>query len=852
MTAKSEVLDKIRRCFSIWSTDLKLNSKVNRLSDNISSESIAAGLLNLIFGYDLRNANEIHPNHEAVDLVDQNAENGDGVAVQISSTNSRPKALRTMEGFCKGEFSERLCDRYTKLIFLILSTDEKFKNWDRLVSDEYTLSILNLTDLSNAIEYLELERLNKILNYLNEELQMESAKTEQPRDRVCRIAHILDQDAIAIAAGNATEDDIDKFYMVDLNFPLMLRVISKGQDIPHPQMNDRLMALCSAGSPVILTGRSGTGKSAIMLRAAVSWAREGRIALWLSLEENTTLNDAEAAQFYQDVLSIIPAGKRALLCLDSPSRWPAAFSALGRRWPRDSRLQLLMAERANHLSRITDPNSDLLHHWFDGAAVAALMFENKEKPLRIKDYPVEYIPENDLRKQKILTKAVAVMFRRGVIQQVSEPDAVTRIMKDFGKNRVSLAELIYRAQFWLKDFATRPENLRMDWDEWGRILRGELNCPDTAIELYGVIALCHHFGIPATVSLFCRVFDLRERSLTTAIKRWRMDKHVEPVIYQEDTELLLPKHDVIAELFFLFHRDTIPVKALMADLLEAMNEYEIEDFLEKIVRKGPIQKGDQFPVGKVRYRDHLMAIYRRVRNGTCGLYREGKARLALGLLYTVPKKDRRLGEQTLPLAAALDPGLDGSVLTASLYTEWGRLLADLNRKTAAEEKFRAVADRYPHQLHARTELGRLLANQKGREKEAEHFLLEAMQIDPQNLHPRTELGRLLAKQKGREKEAEQFLREAMQIDPKHIQSRTELGRLLANQSGREAEAEHFLKEIISIDPKNCHARVELARICSRSRNYAEAERLYREVLRLDPGNTYAEDGLRNLPTSPIP
>ena len=124
MTARSEVLDKIRRCFSIWSSDLMQNGQANRLSDNISSEDIAAGLLNPIFGFNLCNANKIHPNHKAVDLVDPDAENENGVAVQISSTNKRQKVVRTMDSFSEGVFGKRLCDRYSKLIVLILSTEK--------------------------------------------------------------------------------------------------------------------------------------------------------------------------------------------------------------------------------------------------------------------------------------------------------------------------------------------------------------------------------------------------------------------------------------------------------------------------------------------------------------------------------------------------------------------------------------------------------------------------------------------------------------------------------------------------------------------------------------------------------
>lgn len=180
MTVKTEILDQIRHCFSVWSSDLKQSSQVNRLSDNISSENIAAGLLNLIYGYNLRNANEIHPNHKAVDLVDTDAEDGGGVAVQISTSNTRQKALKTIKGFCDDSNGDPLSDEYSKLIFLILTTDDKFKNWDQLTADGYTLQILNLSDLSKAIENMDTGRLEAILSYLNRELRMVMAGAEQP------------------------------------------------------------------------------------------------------------------------------------------------------------------------------------------------------------------------------------------------------------------------------------------------------------------------------------------------------------------------------------------------------------------------------------------------------------------------------------------------------------------------------------------------------------------------------------------------------------------------------------------------------------------------------------------------
>ena len=847
MTAKSDVLGQIRRCFSIWASDLQQNSAVNRLEDNISSEDIAAGLLNLIYGYNLVNANAARQNQKGIDLFDTDAAQGAGVAAQITSSNTRQKAIKTMRSFSEGEFGQRLCDEYETLILLILSMDDKFANWDKLGSDEYVLSILNLKDLSKSIEHFDLDALERILAYLRRQLGL-SDDHSGLRQRICRIAHILDADAIASAARECTTADVEKFYTVDLSFRVMLDVISSDQDVPHPEMDQRVQALCRTGTPVILAGRSGTGKSAIALRAAVSWARSGGTALWISLAEDTGLTDMEAAQFYRDILQLVPDDKNILLCLDSPWEWADAFRTLSRNWPGIPRLRLLLAERPNRLTRLTDPSADLLHHWFDDAVVTALMNDNPKYPLRVKEYAVEFIPDTYQRRMAILNKTVPILIRRGGVTRLSPAEAVRQFMKDYGKPHVSLVELIYRSQYALQKLATKPERLRLDWDEWRHILRNELGVRKSAQQLYGIIALCSFFDVPVSVSLFCRFFRISELDLTETMNNWQSARHVEPVILQKRKEgsVLLPKHDVIAELFFLFHQDTLPVDLLMRELLETMDEYEIEAFLKAVVRKKPIQKGYQPPLGRINYRDYLNTIYRRTQNGNCGLSGEGKARLGLGLLYTVPPKNQGLGSAVLEQLAQIDPGIDGSVLTAYLYTEWGRLLASLKMDQSAEEKLCAVADNYPAQLHARTELGRLLAKQPGREQEAERFLQDILSIDPKNIQARTELGRLLAKQPGREQEAERLLREAMQIDPKHIQSRTELARLLAKQPGREQEAIPFLQKAIRLDPKQLHPRTVLAELYIKLGKISEAESLYQEIRQIDPNNTYAQNGLARI------
>ena len=626
------------------------------------------------------------------------------------------------------------------------------------------------------------------------------------------------------------------------------------------------------------------------------------MALWVRFSETSPITDGAAKDFYASLLNIIPDGQKALLCLDNPSEHTDSFRALAKHWPDDRRIQLMLAERGNRLSRLADSSRDHLHHWFDQAEVVTM------RHFQLKDYHTTYLPEGKSRRELILQKVIPVLVRRGGVRISNLRSTIQDILYDYRKFDISLVELIYRTQFRLRDFASNPEQIRMDWDEWKTILRRELDCKRSARDLYGVIALCSVFETPMTVDLFCRMYGLDRCDLLQAIQSWRIRKHVEPVMYDEHSDALLPKHDVAAELFFLFHRENLDHNALMERIITSMKPWELDTLLEKMVFKKPIQSRTRGKLNEINYRRFFMTIYDRKDS----LYTESRTRLGLGLLYSVPKQDRAdQGREVLRLLDGLDVSIAPDHLTASFYTEWGILASRRNDNRLAEEKFRLVADHCPTQVHARTELGRLLMK-LGRDEEAEPLFRKAIELDDKQLAPRTELGRLLMKlgrhddaktvlqeilaidhdniqartelgrlfmklgrhddaetvlkeilaidhdniqarnelgrlfmKLGRDGEAETVLREAFKIEPNHLQSRTELGRLLM-KLGRHADAEDVLQTILRLDAKNLHARIQLADLRIRSGHSEQARELYREVLRLDPGNSYATKGLAKL------
>ena len=233
MTTRSQLLDQIRRYLSIYSNDMKQKGKVNRLEDHIAGEDIGAGLMNLVYGLKLENANRGGKNEHAIDLVDRDADDSAGVAVQVTTTNKPQKINHTIEGFCAVKDGKRQCDTYGTLMVLILTIDDKFKSWDKMQGDGYDLKILNLVDLSSDMEHLETGRLEEILAYLEKELGPLSGEA-RPKPR----------------------------YLLPTLPPLAASFVEGSRNVEVK----KLEKIAESGEPVYIWGLGGMGKTQVAIQ----------------------------------------------------------------------------------------------------------------------------------------------------------------------------------------------------------------------------------------------------------------------------------------------------------------------------------------------------------------------------------------------------------------------------------------------------------------------------------------------------------------------------------------------------------------------------------------------------------
>lgn len=162
---KEVYLKNIAENLALLSREVSILNAVNLYDINIIAEDFFPGLLNLIYGYELKNANHLEKNAPAIDLIDQK----NRIAVQVTSDNSSTKIKHTIEEFNKSQAYHL----YDRLVVLILTQKKKYSsNFDTqgLFPFEKARDIWDVEKLIKDIRELETAQIKNVSDYLSEEL----------------------------------------------------------------------------------------------------------------------------------------------------------------------------------------------------------------------------------------------------------------------------------------------------------------------------------------------------------------------------------------------------------------------------------------------------------------------------------------------------------------------------------------------------------------------------------------------------------------------------------------------------------------------------------------------------------
>lgn len=93
-------IHEISKYFATWIAEVTVLNALDFYDINRISEGTSAKLLNLLFGYALKDLNKIKPNYPGIDLGDQSA----GIAFQVTSQASATKIMHSLQIFAEKDY----------------------------------------------------------------------------------------------------------------------------------------------------------------------------------------------------------------------------------------------------------------------------------------------------------------------------------------------------------------------------------------------------------------------------------------------------------------------------------------------------------------------------------------------------------------------------------------------------------------------------------------------------------------------------------------------------------------------------------------------------------------------------
>lgn len=193
------------------STEIKLKSAVNLLDTNILSEDVFKNILNIIYGWNLQNANTVEQNIKAIDLVDDDAK----ILVQVSSDNSKTKVQSSL--------SKIELPRYSGYSFKFVCISKDVTHLKKSSIDvpagiffDADTDCYDVKRLLRDVKTKDIDRIASLASYLEKSILPSSAEERRP-SVITYVINCLSEESLDKAAINPDVKPFDFMPKIDLN-----------------------------------------------------------------------------------------------------------------------------------------------------------------------------------------------------------------------------------------------------------------------------------------------------------------------------------------------------------------------------------------------------------------------------------------------------------------------------------------------------------------------------------------------------------------------------------------------------------------------------------------------------------
>ncbi len=603
----------------------------------------------------------------------------------------------------------------------------------------------------------------------------------------------------------------------------MFAVICNDMDIVDQELMEHAIKILNNRHSLIITGNGGQGKTSLMMKLAVHMALTEKTinVLWISLN----IVSMESIESFWNCLG---NEQEYLICLDSPYYNEKVLERLKKTFPVHfkHKVRFIITERIQGIEELLE-EENFISGWMEPVSAICCMGNTKEQKLfevleRLHIQLVYYNYKVEWR-QSILKRAIEINYEG---QKDLVDRCINEIEKDLSNNMFSVAEQVYEIFSIIEKKYPNISGVNLDWKEWKEHLQRWFGDKSIDEYCYEPIAVCSIFSLELNVDVYANMIGLTGR-ISDKIKHM-IGNHIEPIRYNQISDTLYPKHDIVADRFMYSHPKSDPIECLIQYIKAGGC---IQKIFDCVLRKGKIYRNTILSrQAKLDYTPLIRYIEK------TGYNLNNYSRLTLAKLWNCTSLQNQLNFiQSTGLIYRLEEFTDSE--KGKVYTEVGIILKKFKKYGEAEKIFQTALEKDSEALPIYNELGCLYVEQK-KYGEAEKVFLDA--LEKGNLPSYNELGRLYVEQK-KYKEAEKVFLDALEKDSEALPIYNELGRLYVEQK-KYKEAEKVFLNALEKDSEALPIYNELGRLYVEQKKYEEAEKIFQTALEKEHLPSYNELG----------
>ncbi len=212
-------------------------SSLNLHDCSVISENFFSQLLNIVYGYELKNINLIEHNATAIDLYDSKSR----VSVQVTSTKTLSKVKDCLKKFREKE----LYKDYDKLFIYILTKKQKSYSIEAINEGDFEfdskIHILDKNDLLKKILDLSPALQKEVVDTLQAGIKLPTENEPLISNEVMTIINL-----ITLLSNNVSDEPFDEASIIDPNNKISRRFKKKAEMI-----EDQYFELCTIYEPIL-------------------------------------------------------------------------------------------------------------------------------------------------------------------------------------------------------------------------------------------------------------------------------------------------------------------------------------------------------------------------------------------------------------------------------------------------------------------------------------------------------------------------------------------------------------------------------------------------------------------------